>query len=148
MDTWTGPREPIAKKILFPVVSGHLPSIAIAFDRISRDIAPWTTVHHHIRTLTYLPYLYHSINSLRFSSSRNISFLFFFPFFFFFFFEFIPRFSRESRLRDFRNSREAREGTSTRLPIQSYDNYFAQPLRTRCTNERITRGLVSFFSFA
>ena len=90
MDTWTGPREPIAKKILFPVVSGHLPSIAIAFDRISRDIAPWTTVHHHIRTLTYLPYLYHSINSLRFSSSRNISFLFFFPFFFFFFLNLFP----------------------------------------------------------
>lgn len=91
MDTWTGPREPIAKKILFPVVSGHLPSIAIAFDRISRGISPWTTVHHHIRTLTYLPYLYHSINSLRFSPSRNISFLFFFLFFFWIYSSFLTR---------------------------------------------------------
>ena len=50
------------------------------------------------------------------------------------------RFLQQERERE--RKRKLSEGTSNRLPIQSYDNYFAQPLRTR-----ITRGLVFLFSF-
>lgn len=136
MDTWTGPREPMAKKkkFLFPVVSGHLPSIATPFDRISSSTKLWTTVHHYVRKKPL-----HDRTSL--CLSRNIIFFNLFLV------------SHENRLWDFCNrkgkererERKLSEGTSNRLPIQSYDNYFAQPLRTRYTNENHSRTCFPFF---
>lgn len=55
------------------------------------------------------------------------------------------RFLQQERERE--RKRKLSEGTSNRLPIQSYDNYFAQPLRTRYTNENHSRTCFPFFFF-
>lgn len=55
------------------------------------------------------------------------------------------RFLQQERERE--RKRKLSKGTSNRLPIQSYDNYFAQPLRTRYMNENHSRTCFPFFFF-
>lgn len=142
MDTWTGPRELMAKKkkkFLFPVVSGHLPSIATPFDRISRS-----TNHAMDHALSIIVYVRNAHRSNLYPLSGNIIFL---NLFLLSHRESSVRFLQQYSEREREKKKEFSESTSNRLPIQSYDNYFAQPLRTRYTNENHSRTCFPFFLF-
>ena len=138
MDTWTGPREPIAKKI---PLSSRLWTSAIDRHSVRPYLEGYRIKDHCPSSHKYpnVPRLSTRIRQEILSKERFSPFSCFFPLFFFFLNLFLVSHDWEISPAGFsQQQREARESTSNRLPIQSYDNYFAQPLRTRCTNERIT----------
>ena len=100
MDTWTGPREPIAKKI---PLSSRLWTSAINRHSVRPYLEGYRIMDHCPSSRKYSINADSSRDSLRFSSLRlargyslllSLFLFFFFFLFFYFLFQFIPCFSR------------------------------------------------------
>lgn len=142
MDTWTGPRELMAKKkkkFLFPVVSGHLPSIATPFDRISRS-----TNHAMDHALSIIVYVRNAHRSNLYPLSGNIIFLNLFLL--------SHRESSVRFLQQYSERERERKKKSLARALQTDYRYRVMIIISRNpwerdTRTRITRGLVFLFSF-